>query len=268
MKAPRTPARANARKPQPAALPDVSISEEDGVRHLHLDSPWIQGSMRIAKPLDLELEYVQRMMAWLLFVEPDAVPELHAMQLGLGAAALTKFCYKRLGMRTTTIELNPQVVAACMRWFRLPENDERLQVLVANAEDAVQDPDWLGSVDALQVDLYDHDAAGPVLESAEFYGHCHAMLAEGGCMSVNLFGRTASFERNMRHIAAAFGAQALWHFKPTHEGNTILLARKGGAEVSRPLMRQRAEAIEARWKLPARLWVQALQRWQPAPPAP
>lgn len=32
-------------------------------------------------------------------------------------------------------------------------------------------------------------------------------------------------------------------------------------------MRQRAEAIEARWKLPARLWVQALQRWQPAPPA-
>ena len=154
----------------PTCLPDVSISEEDGVRHLHLDSPWIQGSMRIARPIDIELEYVQRMMAWLLFVPPDEVAERHAMQLGLGAAALTKFCYRRLGMRTTTIELNPQVVAACMRWFRLPANDERLQVLVANAADAVQDPDWHASVDALQVDLYDHEAAGPVLESMACYG--------------------------------------------------------------------------------------------------
>ncbi|RMX06393.1 spermidine synthase [Corticibacter populi] len=249
--------------PAGSELPGVSISEEDGVRHLHLDSPWIQGSMRIAKPVDIELEYVQRMMAWLLFFEPDAVPDLHAMQLGLGAAALTKFCHKRLGMRTTTIELNPQVVAACLRWFRLPDNDERLQVLLANAEEAVQDPDWLGSVDALQVDLYDHEAAGPVLDSAEFYRHCHAMLSPEGCMTVNLFGRHASFERNMQNIASAFGADAVWHFKPTREGNTILLARKSPGAFDLPLLRHRAEVIEQRWKLPARLWVHALQDWRP-----
>ncbi|RMX01322.1 spermidine synthase [Allofranklinella schreckenbergeri] len=248
----------------PACLPDVSISEEDGVRHLHLDSPWIQGSMRIARPIDIELEYVQRMMAWLLFVPPDEVAERHAMQLGLGAAALTKFCYRRLGMRTTTIELNPQVVAACMRWFRLPANDERLQVLVANAADAVQDPDWHASVDALQVDLYDHEAAGPVLESAEFYRHCWDMLVPGGCMSVNLFGRSASFERNMRHIASAFGPH-LWHFKPTREGNTVILARRQPQDVPMPVLRERAEEIERRWKLPARLWVHALQTWRGTP---
>lgn len=243
-------------------LPDVSISEEDGVRHLHLDSPWIQGSMRIAKPIEIELEYVQRMMAWLLFVEPEEVADLQAMQLGLGAAALTKFCYKRLGMHTTTIELNPQVVAACMRWFRLPENDERLQVLVANAADAVQDPDWAGSINALQIDLYDHDAAGPVLESAEFYADCFGVLAANGCMTVNLFGRTSSFERNMQNIAAAFGDANVWHFKPTREGNTVILARKTPVEVSTAVLRQRAETIEAKWKLPARLWVHALQSWK------
>lgn len=243
-------------------LPEVSLSEEDGVRHLHLDTPWIQGSMRIAKPWDIELEYVQRMMAWLLFVEPDETPELHAMQLGLGAASLTKFCYRRLGMRTTAIELNAQVVAACMRWFRLPENNERLQVLVADAADAVQDADWHGQIDALQVDLYDHDAAGPVLESAGFYRHCHDMLAANGCMTVNLFGRMASFGRNMRHIASAFGAQQVWHFKPTREGNTVILARKQPVAVSMPLLRARAEEIERRFKLPARLWVHALQEWK------
>jgi spermidine synthase len=31
---------------------------------------------------------------------------------------------------------------------------------------------WLGTVDALQVDLYDHEAAAPVLDSADFYADC------------------------------------------------------------------------------------------------
>ena len=28
-------------------LPEVTLSEHDGVRYLHLDTPWIQGGMRI-----------------------------------------------------------------------------------------------------------------------------------------------------------------------------------------------------------------------------
>ena len=39
--------------------------------------------------------------------------------------ALTKFCRKTLGMRTTAVELNPQVVAACRGWFKLPADDAR-----------------------------------------------------------------------------------------------------------------------------------------------
>ena len=103
--------------PLPAALPEVSFSEDQEVRHLHLGTPWIQGSMRRDAPFDIELEYVQRMMAWLLFVPAEAVPDRHAMQLGLGAGALTKFCYKKLQMRSTAIEpgegLGRLVRAAC-----------------------------------------------------------------------------------------------------------------------------------------------------------
>ena len=93
----------------PQTLPEVNISEYDGVRSLHLGTEWVQGTMTVREPFEIELEYVQRMMAWLLFVEPNSVPWRHAMQLGLGAASLTKFCYKRLRMQTTAIELNPQV---------------------------------------------------------------------------------------------------------------------------------------------------------------
>ena len=71
-------------------LPEVSVSDDGDVRYLHLGTPWVQGSMRIRDPFDIDLEYVQRMMAWLLFVEPASVTKRHAMQLGLGAGAITK----------------------------------------------------------------------------------------------------------------------------------------------------------------------------------
>jgi hypothetical protein len=73
------------------------------------------------------------MMAWLLFVEPDSVAKRRAMQLGLGSAALTKFCFKKLRMDTTAIEINPQVVAACRTWFKLPPDSARLRVVLGDA---------------------------------------------------------------------------------------------------------------------------------------
>ena len=89
--------------------------------------------MQLDAPFEIDLEYVQRMMAWLLFMEPAGVARRHAMQLGLGAAALTKFCHRKLRMKTTAIELNPQVVAACRLWFKLPQDDARLSVVLGDA---------------------------------------------------------------------------------------------------------------------------------------
>ena len=114
-------------------LPEVSVSDDGEVRHLHLGTPWIQGSMRIAQPFEIELEYVQRMMAWLLFVPEGSVAGRHAMQLGLGAGAITKFSYKKLRMTCTAVEINPRVADVCRAWLKLPPDDERLRVVIADA---------------------------------------------------------------------------------------------------------------------------------------
>jgi len=120
--------------PKPAReLPEVSISDDGVLRHLHLGTPWIQGSMLVDAPFDIALEYVQRMMAWLLFVEPDSVGGRHAMQLGLGAGAITKFCHKKLRMHATAVELNPQVLHVCRAWFKLPPEGPRLAVVLGDA---------------------------------------------------------------------------------------------------------------------------------------
>lgn len=220
-------------------------------------------------PVRLVHEYVQRMMAWLLFVEPASVPKRRAMQLGLGAGSLTKFCVKTLRMPTSVIELNPGVLHACRGWFHLPEDGPLLKVILADAEKEIENPKWWGTVDALQVDLYDHEAAAPVLDSAAFYAQCRRLLTEDGWMTVNLFGRRASFQQSVARMAEAFGEKALWRFKATREGNTVVMARnarpdQAGAEfvldrAARARLSERAEAIETRWGLPAPKWLRGLE---------
>ena len=240
-------------------LPEVSVSDDGEVRHLHLGTPWIQGSMRVAEPFEIELQYVQRMMAWLLFVEPASVTKRHAMQLGLGAGAITKFCHKKLRLCTTAIELNPQVLAVCRQWFKLPPDGPKLRVVLADAAEEIKNPMWLGTVDALAVDLYDHETAAPVLDSPDFYADCRALLTEDGCMTVNLFGRASSFERSLKSMASAFGEDALWAFKPTREGNTVVLAQRTPSRPKRTELAARAEAIQARWDLPSAKWLRVFK---------
>ncbi|ATH11724.1 MULTISPECIES: spermidine synthase [Delftia] len=237
-----------------AELPEVSVSDDGDVRHLHLGTPWIQGSMRIREPFEIELEYVQRMMGWLLFMEPASVAGRHAMQLGLGAAAITKFCHKKLRMRTTAIELNPQVLAVCRSWFKLPPDSDTLRVVLADAAQEIRKSQWLGTVDALAVDLYDHDAAAPVLDSAEFYADCRNLLTEDGIMTVNLFGRTSSYERSLARMAEAFGEEAMWAFRPTREGNTVVLAQRTPRALDPAALQAASAQVQARWDLPTTRW--------------
>ncbi len=250
--------------PQDAEMAGASISEFGGVRYLHLGTDWVQGAMRISKPQHLELEYIQRMMAWMLWRSSEALEQGHAVQLGLGASAITRFTHQVLRMRTTAVELNATVIDACHLWFHLPDNDARLNVLHLDAARWVRDPAQAQTVDVLCVDLYDHEAAAPVLDDAEFYAACRGVLAPGGLMSVNLFGRDASFERSAAHIAMAFGADQVWQLTPTKEGNTVVVAGRGVVVPDRDTLVARAAHIESRYGLKAGKWLRMVKPYRPA----
>lgn len=237
-------------------LPEVTLSEDGELRYLHLGSIWVQGSMWIDKPFDLHLEYIQRMMAGLLFLPEASLKKGHAMQLGLGSAALTKFTHKRLRWRTTAVEINSQVVAVCRQFFKLAPNDTRLSVKLNDAAAEIKLDEHLGKVDLLHVDLYDHTADAPVLDTQVFYRHCFHALSDGGVMAVNLFGRLASFETSVARIEAAFGqGNTVRIFKPTREGNQVVLAQRNPIDWSREALAARADTIEAAYALPAKKWL-------------
>ena len=252
-----------SKRKQATLLAGATLSEFEGVRYLHLGSPWVQGAMRLRKPQALELDYIQRMMAWMLWRPQAEVSAGHAVQLGLGAASITRFCHQTMAMRCTAVEINLSVILACRLWFALPEDNPRLQVVEADAGAWVRQPQHAGSADVLCVDLYDDDAAAPVLDDEVFYAACQRLLAPGGLMSVNLFGRDASLARSSARIAAAFGADQVWQLTPTKEGNTVVIAAKGVQVPDRETLTARAQAIEARFGLPARRWLRMVKPWQP-----
>ena len=251
--------RGPRRSGRPRAAPDtpIELSEQDGVRYLHFGSPWIQGAMRLRRPFDLELDYVRHMMAWLLFMAPPA----RVLQLGLGAAALTKWCWRHLpGTETVAVEASPAVIAACRQWFALPDDDDRLEVVHADAGEYVASPRVRGRFGVVQVDLYDREARGPVLDSSEFYRACRAAIAAPGMLVVNLFGADhGSFERNRARIDAAFDGRTLV-LPPVEAGNLVVLGFAGPPlEVDAAMLFERAEEVERRWRLPARGWAKALR---------
>ena len=243
-------------------LPMVTVSEYEGVRYLHLDTPWVQGAMRLKAPDMVELEYVRRMLAGLLWRAVDEWGSGHAVQLGLGAATLTRFCHGRLGLRTTAVEINPAVIRAARQCFRLPPDGPLLTVLCEDAGRWVAQRSRQESIDFLHVDLYDHEAAAPVLDDAEFYGHCHQALRPGGVMTVNLFGRHASFERSAQALAQAFGWDQLWRVQATREGNTVVVAARGVQVPAREELIARADAVEARFGFGGRRWLRMVSPLQ------
>ncbi|MBC3870941.1 spermine/spermidine synthase domain-containing protein [Undibacterium oligocarboniphilum] len=245
---------------QADTLPEVTISEHLGVRSLHLSSDAIQGSMRMAMPDQIELEYVQQMMMWLLFRQEPR----HVVQLGLGAAALTKFCYRQFPRsRVTAVELNPHVIHACHQHFRLPDNDERLQVLNMDALDFVHDTAQQGSIDVMQVDLYDAAAEAPALSSRAFYQACADCLTAEGILTVNLFGNAQNYaancDANLEALQDAFDA-VVW-LPLVHDANTVAMAFKQAPVVDFDVLYQRATDIRLQMKLPAAKWVKGLKAW-------
>ena len=240
----------------PGSLPQATVTEDQGVRFLHLGTSWIQGAMRIAKPDVIELEYVQQMMVWMLF---NQHPQ-HLAQLGLGSGALTKFCYRHFPhAKVTAIELNPSVITTCQTDFFLPTNDDRLAVLQMDAMNFVTNPVNRETLDVLQVDLYDEFARGPVLDTPEFYQACADCLTPDGILTTNIFGDHQSYEKNLYGILLAFDAVA-WLPRVDDE-NMVVIGFKNSPLIDFSTLNQRAADMRQGMGLPAKSWVNGLKEW-------
>jgi spermidine synthase len=206
----------------------IDISEERGVRYLHFGSHWIQGAMRIARPWALELDYTRDMMSALLLRPGRAWPR-HVLQIGLGAASITKFLYRhRPRSKLTVIEIEPDVVTAAMHFFKLPDDVSRLDVEIGDGHV------YMGHTerrfDLIVVDGFDAKGRAGMLDTAPFYCNVRTRLTDQGIMVTNLLSRKRGATESIERIRDAFDDRVLV-LPPSDAGNTVALATGGDAVV-------------------------------------
>jgi spermidine synthase len=205
-------------------MTSIEISEERGVRYLHFGSPWVQGAMRIARPWALELEYTREMMMPLV-LRADAAWPASALQIGLGAASLTKFLHRnRPDARLTVVEIAPDVVAAARQFFKLPDESPRLRIEIADGHDYMAAA--RRRFDLIVVDAFDAKGRSGMLDSIPFYLNCRARLADAGMLAVNLLDRHKGAKASLERLRAAFDGRVLV-LPPCEAGNTVAISVSG-----------------------------------------
>jgi len=156
----------------------------------------------------------------------------------------------------TVVEISAQVIDTARRSFALPPDDERLEVVQADAREYLGDRRRAGRADWLQVDLYDAAARGPVFDDAEFYDLCRRVLRRPGVACFNLFG--SRFDPSFRAISDAFDDRVL-ALPAVDEGNHVVFGLTG-PRLDEPMaaVGRRARALEAAWRLPLARWSREL----------
>lgn len=220
----------------------IEISEQDGVRSLHFGSEWIQGSMRIRRPYALELAYTREMMACLL-LRPDGEWPRRVLLIGLGAGSLAKFIYRHLPQtRITAVEIDTRIAPMAQQYFRLPEDQQRLKVVIADGADYVEQA--TGRYDAILVDGFGPDARAGPLDTVKFYAACRARLSPQGLLVCNLLSHHRGHVASAKRIHTAFDSRSIV-FPSLDSGNAVAFGA-GKEPIDLTLAEMRKQALELR----------------------
>jgi spermidine synthase len=233
----------------------VAVSEEGGVRFLHIGGDAIQSAMRLSSPDHLELHYNRAMMAFLLF-HPNPG---NALMIGLGGGSMARFLHRNYSRcKVTVIEVNPEVVGAARRYFDLPPDGPRFAtVLDDGASWVASHPE---SADILLLDAFDDGRQVKALCTDRFYAQAHAALTDPGIMVQNFMSDDDRIDIYAERIAQAFGHQVVL-MPAADRVNTIALALKGGPrKIAWRVLEARARVLGEQFGLPAEHYLTILRR--------
>ena len=225
----------------------LEVTEERGMRVLHLGSRAIQSAMRVSRPWDLELAYTRAMMGFLMF---NPIPQ-EVLMIGLGGGSLAKFIRKqRPQTRITAVEIDPRVIAAARTHFELPPDDDTLSVV--EADGALYVRQHAGCADVVLLDGFDAGNQVEALATQTFYAACRRALRPGGVLVVNLWGHDSAFAEYFARLMRAFDGEVGW-ISVQNKTNIIVFGfTEAGAAARLDAGRPKLEDLSKRWGLDLR----------------
>jgi len=237
----------------------IDISEEFGIRKLHFGEDDTQSAMRVSDPTELILAYSRCMLGFMLFTDAPA----KALLIGLGGGSIAKWIHEYLPQtQLTCVELQPQVVSVARSMFHLPEDDERLEVIVGDGAAHV----WQmqeDSVDLIMMDAYSATGIAPPLATTDFFAACRDKLTDNGVLAVNLWGSDKRFGDYCERLGKVFDGRILC-LPARQKGNVIAFGFKRGQNNPQwERLAERAKALKTDYALEFDEFVADLARMNP-----
>lgn len=227
----------------------IEVVDSGDSRSLHFGTYPRQSSMRISDPSFLELTYTQAMMASLLL---NPAPR-RVLVVGLGGGSLVKFLLHHFpACQIDVVEYRRDVIDVAQRYFGVPVNDARLNIMQADGylhvSQLFYETDL--SYDLLLVDAYDHNGMAASVGVQAFFDACAGIMTADGVMSINLWGSDRpTFNTTMQRINQSFEQRSMI-LPVENKGNVIALATQ--FEVNHgdlKLLRRKAEEWEMRYRI-------------------
>ena len=238
-----------------AASRAIEIVEEDGVRVLQIGGNAIQSAMRLDAPDRIELDYVRAMLAFLLFRPKPR----ELLMVGLGGGSMARFVHRNMpAARVCVVEIDPGVVTVARKYFRFPEEDDRLEIVIGDGAEVV--PQRLASCDVLVVDGFVGGSPAAGLCAQSFYDGAFAALREGGVMAANFMSDDKRLETYCVRIEKSFGRRPAL-LLAEEEDNFIAFALRGGPpRIAWAELKARARAAKALFGLALEESLDSLRR--------
>lgn len=233
----------------------VSISEKNGVRSLHLGNDIVQSSMLVKNPYELVLAYTRTVMTALLFHDQPKRVSI----IGLGGGSLSKFFYKNFdNTQVINIEINDQVIRMAQQHFALPEQSHQFKTILGDGIEYIEK--YKNHSDYLILDAYGADGILPEFCTIGFYRECLEHLTENGILIINLWGSDRSFDTYSARIRTVFSGKTL--ILPAEKnGNVIIFAFKKEQEnPSWESLRTKAQDFNKTYGLEFGIFVESLKQ--------
>ncbi|MFT3736967.1 MAG: spermidine synthase-like protein [Rhodocyclaceae bacterium] len=204
---------------QDGIYPRPFVLDDGKVRRLQFSLKLVQSEMCIADPTALALAYTRAMTGFLL-IHPNP---RHIVVVGLGGGSLSKWCHRHLARsRITALEYSADVIA-CRDWFALPPDDERLQVIEAEAAAWFAQHASETRADVILLDAYDEDGLAPQLCTDSFYADLRAALKPDGVLVANISGYGPLTETHITLMNHVFHSRVVV-IDVSRDGNRIAYA--------------------------------------------
>jgi spermidine synthase len=209
------------------------VYDDGDMRSLHFDERLMQSAMWLEEPDKLVFGYTRAMMGFLLF---NPAPH-HILMVGLGGGSLAKYCYRHLpSTHITVLEVDADVIALRDK-FMIPADNDRFQVIHADAIDYIAHADQ--NVDVILLDGFNIDGVVPELNSQSFYAACQRILNPQGILVANLWSEAADLTILMGRLLMEFDYR-VWRVRSIDSHNLLLFSFNSmrNSPLRRSLMKQ------------------------------